>query len=220
MSLTAGSPPADVRTRDRRWRRAAEGRQDGAFISKKALAHVVQLGQTKEAHFIEASEWARTGQLPFHEALLPDLDLRFAVSETVKHRHILRRFRRKAKKALLALCARMQPVSDHLKAFQPESVRSVAGAINVAAWAALVVILGWPDTGFPYSFIRGFQLLGALQRTGIFPPDPRFDEAVDPRRLLKGAAAFNKSLHGRTKYSKQAAFMVEAAEAEYVKDLR
>jgi len=70
--------------------------------------------------------------------------------------------------AIVELGKRCEPLSEHIKKFQPWHIRKVAGKVNVVMIAVLVVVMGWPDWALPLRFVTGFSLIGELEKTGIF----------------------------------------------------
>ena len=75
-----------VGTRKAAWRRVAEGRQEGAFLSKRALPQMVPFGLTKSEHFSAAVEWSQHHSIPQEETTIIDLDLKFATGVTLSCR--------------------------------------------------------------------------------------------------------------------------------------
>ena len=67
------------------------------------------------------------------------------------------------------------------------TVRRVAGCLNLGLIAVLCVILKWPDQKLTRRFITGFQVIGKLEETGIFPPCERV-KAMERSQLMAGAA--------------------------------
>ena len=57
-------------------------------------------------------------------------------------------------------------MSAALCKLQPPTVRAVAGDLNIAFVAALVLILAWPDTSLPMRCLFGFSQLGILENSG------------------------------------------------------
>ena len=64
-----------------------------------------------------------------------------------------------------ALAVRLRPVSEALCRLQAPTVRAVAGTLNVAFVAALVILLAWPDVSLPTRYIEGFSQVGLLENS-------------------------------------------------------
>ena len=60
---------------------------------------------------------------------------------------------------------RLRPVSEALCRLQAPTVRAVAGTLNVAFVAALVILLAWPDVSLPTRYIEGFSQVGLLENS-------------------------------------------------------
>jgi hypothetical protein len=67
------------------------------------------------------------------------------------------------------LAARLQPVSEKLRAFQQPSVSAVAGEAHVAFILMITLVALWPDTNLALCFITGFRTMGLIAVSGVFP---------------------------------------------------
>ena len=64
------APPMAVGTRRAAWRRVAEGRQEGAFLSNRALPQMVPFGLSKCEHFEAAVQWSQSHDIPQERAAM------------------------------------------------------------------------------------------------------------------------------------------------------
>ena len=170
---------------------------------------------TAEDHFAAAECWAeKEGHLPSEEARLVDLDLRFAAAETVRYRDRLRVKRQLDRDAMLTLIWRMSPLTKLLKKYQPDTVGIVAKEIRTGGWAALTILLAWPDVEFVMGFIKGFKVVGALWRSMVYPPNPKFDAGINEKDLLIGAEEFTDYAEQRVRKANQRGALVESCELD------
>ena len=95
---------------------------------------------------------------------------------------------------MFRLCARLEPLTAHLRRFQPPEVASVTSAVHLGFLIAAIILLAWPDIGFAMGFLKGFEVLGALAASGVMPVDPRFDPGVCKKLLFDGAEAKTREL--------------------------
>ena len=68
------------------------------------------------------------------------------------------------------------------------TVRRVAGDINLGLVAVLCVVCRWPDRKLALRFITGFEVIGCLEPTGVFPPCDAKD-CLERGAFMKDAAA-------------------------------
>eukprot|EP00972_Heterocapsa_arctica_P051917 7635878-Heterocapsa_arctica.AAC.1 len=69
------------------------------------------------------------------------------------HIHDLADARARNYRAVVALAARLQPLTRHLRAHQQSHVATVAADIHVGFLAVAAVLLAWPDTNLPARYI-------------------------------------------------------------------
>ena len=176
-------PPCNTGREQRGQVEAALGLQVGAMHSKHSLGPLAAQGDGPEAHLASARRLASLGDLPASSQLPADEDLRFAASWATADLSRLRIRRDAALRAFESLAWKCKPLSEYLRSFQDPSVAAVAGQINVALIAVLVYVLRWPDTTLPRRFIEGFQVLGAMEVTGVFKPSD-FGPIVEKNQLF------------------------------------
>ena len=92
-----------------------------------------------------------------------DDDLRYAGSATVKLKDDLEDFRERFTGVLEELGRRLEPLSEQLKRWQKPAVASVAGRVNIAFVAVMVILMAWPDVALPVKFIVGFRIVGLME---------------------------------------------------------
>ena len=98
-----------------------EAQQAGAFNQRAALPPLLPFGLTPDEHFIAAHQQGRLPLPTEHPARL-DLDLQFAAAMTATLRGHLRHTRSRMLVVLKELHRRWQPVTKHLRSFQPEGI--------------------------------------------------------------------------------------------------
>ena len=150
------------------WEAVTLGKQPGVLQAKTAVDPILGYGMGAEAHYLAAKQFAQTESLPWSKKATAEKGLKFAATNTVKHRHRLAEYRRAAKSAIQELGHRCRKLSEHIVEFQPEHVRKVASGINVVLIAVLVMVMQWPDWTLPSRFVSGFSIIGDLERTGVF----------------------------------------------------
>ncbi len=195
------------------WQRVAEGRQDGAFSSKKAVSQVVSYGLEKYEHLERAIASAKERGFPLDDSLGFDKDVRFAAFATVQNRSTLRKFRQGNVVAVNHLARRLHPLAEQLKQLQPPTVRSVAGDMNLALVAVLLIILQWPDIDLVKDYVRGFNVIGEVQASGVYPINPRQEGRV-AGDLLEGAKEYVDEITKSLRKTRDSEFLV----AECLKD--
>ncbi len=189
------------------------GRQGGALTSQKALPALIGTCDSDEAHFAACLKFGSQGRLPFDSDLAAPLDLQFAASQTAKHIRRIREWRASCSGALQELSDRLQPVSSHLRRYQPATVSAVAGQIHVALIAILTWVCGWPDHGLARRFIEGFPLLGRAESTGIFV-EKECAEPVSRAQILADSEAMLAALR-TDRASDEAEFLWESCCQEH-----
>ena len=112
--------------------------------------------------------------------------------------------------ASLALRRRIEPRSAKLMEFQPGTVALVTSDVNIGGWAAVKACLAWPDTRFAPSYVSGFKVLGALERSNVYPRDPRFDPSVSEAILLNDADAYVEQVIERVRRTKDKKELLES----------
>eukprot|EP00972_Heterocapsa_arctica_P078861 11630757-Heterocapsa_arctica.AAC.1 len=122
------------------------------------------------------------------EGTAVEQDLNCAAAWTIIHIHQLSERRTACYRAVCALSARMQPVSEHIRARQKGSVATVACQIHIGLLAAAVILLAWPDTKLPMRYVTGFSRLGNMEVTGVLRSIP-YIAPVPVRELLQGSLA-------------------------------
>ncbi len=123
------------------------------------------MGLSKEDHLLQALAIA-DGPFPLDTSDSADLDLRCAARWMASNVQDLHERRRCLWKPLAALAIRLRPVSEDICKLQAPTVRAVAGSLNIAFVAALVLILSWPDTSLPERYLFGFSQVGILENSG------------------------------------------------------
>ena len=81
-------------------------------------------------------------------------------------------------------------MSERLCRAQQPTVRAVAGTLDVAFVAALVILLAWPDVALPRRYIEGFSQLGVLENSGTMRDLPVFQT----RRMERAAQVVDRFL--------------------------
>ncbi len=155
--------------------KSGSGVQAGHHFSGRDPGQLVNMGMSKEEHLRQALQVAED-PFPLDTAEFADLDLRCAARWIARHATNLADSRRSLWKPLAALAIRLQPVSAALCQCQPPTVRAVAGELNIAFVAALVLLLAWPDTTLPERYLFGFSQIGILENSGTMrdlPLSPR-----------------------------------------------
>lgn len=148
--------------------RSTEGKQSGAYNQKAALPPVVSYGLTPDQHFEQA---LHVGQslLPTEYPAVLDADLHFAADVCRSHRGHLRELRTRAMGMLRELHRRWQPVTRHLRQFQPNGIKQVTSKRDLGFTSILIVLSSWPDVTYPYGLIKGLPAVGYAPCYGIFP---------------------------------------------------
>ncbi len=190
------------------WQRVLEGRQDGSFSSNKAAPPLVGFGLTKDEHLCAAVDAARDRGFPLDDALGIDMDIQFAACMTVRHRGSLRKFRQTAATAITHLAHRLEPLADQLRSLQPPTVRAVAGDMNLALVAVLIVLLQWPDVNLVIDYVQGFNIVGEVEASGVYPVNPKQD-GREPRDLLVGAREYVEDLCRTIRRTRESEFLLE-----------
>ena len=165
---SGGHSSPDVAGAEKRPRvEAALGLQVAAVGNKAVEAKATQ-GIGAEAHLRSAREQASIGARPVHDPIEADFDLRFAAVQAFSSASILGKHRRGVHRAMLKLSRACDPLSQHLRTYQPRHVAAVAGQINIALVGVLVIIMKWPDRTLPIRFIHGFDTVGKIETSGVF----------------------------------------------------
>lgn len=148
--------------------KSCEAQQAGAFNQRAALPPLLPFGLTPDEHFSAAHQQGRLPLPTEHPARL-DLDLQFAAAMTATLRGQLRNTRSRMLGVLKELHRRWQPVTKHLRSFQPEGIRRVTAARDLGFTSLLVILCSWPDASYPFGLIRGLPAVGYAPCYGIFP---------------------------------------------------
>ncbi len=148
-------------------RAAAEQVQKGHFFSKSATPQLVSLNLSPDRQFAAAAESARQGRFPLDESHILDLEIECAAEFMMANKDRLWEAREECYKPLVALAARMQPLTEHLKQYQVGSVKLIAGRVHLGLLAIAAVIMHWADYRIPPRYITGFFSLGELEFTGV-----------------------------------------------------
>ncbi len=189
------------------WQRTLEGRQDGAFLSKVATRPLVSFDLDKREHLHAAQEVVADRGFPLDNATGFDADLRFAAEATIRDRATLRKARESASTAIKHLALRLRPLAAALRDIQPSSVQAVAGDMNLALVAVLIVVLHWPDKRLVLEYVAGFNVMGEVQASGVYPVNPKQAGRV-PADLLEGSQAFIDNLVGTMRRTRGSEFLV------------
>ena len=103
-----------------------------------------------------------------------------------------------------------------LAALQPTEVHLVAGTINVAIIAVMVLLMRWPDRLLPMRYITGFHITGTVEHAGIFPAAD-IPATFSPEDL-KARNEHNLEEWGKYPEDANAAFLVECCEQDAEKN--
>ena len=152
---------------DKRISHAVADRQSGVGKSKFAFEPLNAVVDSQPKHFERALSLANDAILPWDSENPLDLDLRFAIQQTVLNKQGLRGFRDEAMLGFTALKSRCKPLTDRLVAAQPPSVHAVAKGMDLGLMAALCVCMRWLDRDLVADFIRGFPIVGELPTSGV-----------------------------------------------------
>ena len=183
--------------------KSGSGVQAGHHFSGRDPGQLVNMGLSKEDHLRQALQVAE-GPFPLDTSEFADFDLHCAARWIASNVEDLADRRGSLWKPLAALAIRLRPVSAALCRLQPPTVRAVAGDLNIAFVAALVLILAWPDTTLPERYIFGFSQIGILENSGTMrdlhlrPQDkPPLQEAEVMARSHELIEQFLRTKHKR-----------------------
>jgi hypothetical protein len=73
---------------------------------------------------------------------------------------------------------RLRPWDEKLRALKPPSVEAVSGEVPIATIACLVKALKWPHTELPLCLLAGFDIVGEIPATGVYPRAVGVQDAV------------------------------------------
>ena len=64
---------------------------------------------------------------------------------------------------------RLQGWNEKLRALKPPSVLSISAEVPIATIACLVAALKWPHAELPLCLMAGFDIVGEIPATEVFP---------------------------------------------------
>ncbi len=166
--------------------------QTKGISSESAVQQTVSLGLSKEEYLEQAVGAASVRGSLLDDTDGADLDLQFAAHRTILHRKDLRRFRDSCSSAIIHLAMRLKPLAGSTREAQPPTVQAVAGDMNLALVAVLVIVLQWPDNSLVNDFIAGFNVIGDIAPSGVYPLTPR-SAGKEPTDLLEWPRNFSTS---------------------------
>ena len=118
------------------------------------------MGMSKTEHIQAAMELSETA-FPLDTADFADTDIKCAAAWMADNVDRLHSRRMDLWQPVAALAVRLRPVSEKLCRLQAPTVRAVAGTLNVAFVAALVILFAWPDVSLPVRYLEGFSQVGS-----------------------------------------------------------
>jgi len=142
------------------------------------------------AHGDATSHYEQAKMLEFPMSALQAASLQHAVSETLDHRHDLRRWRQKTAQNISNIAHKCEAASEAIKRNCHSAVRSALGATNIVFVMVLCVAMGWPDD-LAASFINGFEATGVIPWSGVYNKQTQ----LDPLHIETGAALSNDQIH-------------------------
>ena len=69
---------------------------------------------------------------------------------------------------LMGLVEALQPMTEAMRRRMPESVKRVAVKRNPALIALFTVLTRWPDRQLALEYIKGHQIVGHIEPSGVF----------------------------------------------------
>jgi ferric-dicitrate binding protein FerR (iron transport regulator) len=122
------------------------------------------MGMSQVEH-LQAALGLASASFPLDTADFADTDIKCAAAWMADNVENLHSRRHDLWQPVAALAVRLRPVSEALCRLQAPTVRAVAGTLNVAFVAALVILLAWPDVSLPTRYIEGFSQVGLLENS-------------------------------------------------------
>eukprot|EP00438_Fugacium_kawagutii_P020457 Skav206762 [mRNA] locus=scaffold167:384381:393045:- [translate_table: standard] len=135
------------------------GDQAGAASSSKAAPPLIPFGVGPDMHFEHALRIKEHGS-PFEQFALVDEDLEFAARLSSGEPSGVRKLRDRIGRWFSELGRRWQPVTDHLRSFQPKEVSLVTKSRHLALIGLAMILCCWPDPTFMQDIIFGFPAVG------------------------------------------------------------
>ena len=186
--------PIPVTSRDRAAIYAGLSGQRHPSSSSRGIDHLLPPGLGPEAHMEEAQRQPS----PFTPSCWPETDVSFVVQAVVVWREYLPQLAAKLRKTLKTVAQALEPLETKLHTFRSLSARQVAAGKKPAFIAAMSSLLKWPDRLQAINLLRGYNIVGEFESSGIFRPI----KAAAPRDLetwlgTEAETAIANILHSR-----------------------
>ena len=155
-----------------KWETMGEQRKTFFSGTQKATPHqLISLSLEADDHYEAAKVLALEEGFPMDCGVSEgEPDLRCAAAKKVQRRKELHSAKEEWYEAVKELARRSELVAEHLKRFHTESAKRVAARVNVALMSMAVVLLKWPHTEPPLSFVIGVRVVGVMEPTGLYKP--------------------------------------------------